>query len=398
MDAQRINSLCDSHLERIIAIRRHIHQHPELSDKEFDTSKLVQEELKRLGIEYHTFDGMNAVMGVIRGAKGAGGTVGLRADMDALPLNENTGLTFSSQNPGVMHACGHDAHTSILLGAASVLQEMRDSFSGTVKLFFQPAEEADGGSKRMIAAGCMENPHVDEVFGLHVGEYLAAGKVGAKKGGINAYSDEFSITVHGKKSHGASPVEGVDAIYTASQVVIGLHGLCSRRVGPTEAVALNVGTFHGGLANNIICDEVKMNVMFRTMDVAVRERVALDIERLVRGICEANGATVDFERRIGCNCQINKDYLVDRLESLSDLVLGENHFETFRWQGLGTEDFCFFGEAAPSIFYYVGSASAPGHAFAPSHSSEFTIDETCISVGMRMQSTMALDALERLSK
>ena len=398
MDAQRINRLCDENLDHVITLRRHIHQHPELSDREFETSALVQRELARLGVEVHTFEGMTAVMGVIRGDKGPGGAVGLRADMDALPLTENTGLPFASENPGVMHACGHDAHTTILLGAAAVLQSMKDSFAGTVKLFFQPAEEADGGSKRMIAQGCMEDPHVDEVYGLHVGEHLAAGQVGAKKGGINAYSDEFAITVRGKKSHGAAPVEGVDAIYVASQVVVALHAMCSRRVGPTEAVALNVGTFHGGMANNIICDEVELSVMFRTMDLEVRERVAAELERTVRGVCDAFGATVDFTRTVGCDCQINNEALVDRLEHNCGVVLGEGRFETFRWQGLGTEDFCYFGQAAPSVFYYVGSASAPGHEFAPSHSSEFTIDERCIDTGMRIQAATALDALERLAK
>ena len=398
MDARRINELCEQNQDRIIGIRRQIHSHPELSDQETETSKLVQAELRRLGVEAHTFAGMTAVMGVIRGGRGPGGTVGLRADMDALPLDERTGLPFASQNPGVMHACGHDAHTSILLGAAAVLQELRDSFAGTVKLFFQPAEEGDGGAKRMIAQGCMENPHVDEVFGLHVGESLAAGQIGAKKGGINAYSDEFTITVRGKKSHGAAPVEGIDAIYVASQIVVALHAMCSRRVGPTEAVALNVGTFHGGRANNIICDEVEMSVMFRTMDLTVRERVAAEMESLTRGICAAHGAQVDFVRQRGCDCQFNDDALVDRLEQVCGAVLGPGHFEPFRWQGLGTEDFCFFGQCAPSVFYYIGSASAPGHPFAPSHSSEFTIDERCIGAGMRIQVGMALDALERLEK
>lgn len=398
MDVQQICRLCDAYLEHTVHIRRHIHQHPELSDKEFETSLMVQTELNRLGIEYHTFPHMTAVMGIIRGAGGAGGAVGLRADMDALPLSEQTGLPFSSQNQGIMHACGHDAHTAILLGTAAVLQEMRGCFSGTVKLLFQPAEEGDGGAKRMISAGCMEQPHVDAVIGLHVEEHLPVGSLSAKNGGINACSDRFSITVRGKKSHGASPSEGVDAIYVASLLVTGLYGLCSRRVAPSEAVALNVGTFHGGEAANIICDEVTLNVMFRTLDQAVRERLAAEIEQFVRSICAANGAGVDFARQIGCDSQINDGALVDRLEAMSTFVLGPDKFVRSDRQSLGTEDFCYFGQAAPSVFYYIGSAAAPGHGFAPAHSSEFTIDEMCIPVGMRMQVAMTLDTLSRLKK
>ena len=256
-----------------VALRREIHSHPELSDREEQTSALVCRELERLNIPYTVLPGMHGVVGMISSGR-EGPTVALRADMDALPIQEQTGLAFASQKEGVMHACGHDVHTAVLLGTASVLAENKALFRGNVKLFFQPAEEGVGGAKRMIAAGCMENPHVEAVFGLHSAPRLPAGKIGTKPGWTSASSDEIKIRVHGKSAHGASPDEGVDAIYIASQLVVALYGLMARRVRGTDSIALNVGKFHAGNrhhAVSVACRK-KCRTVFRGIMVGQRHK------------------------------------------------------------------------------------------------------------------------------
>ena len=268
-----------------VALRREIHSHPELSDREEQTSALVCRELERLNIPYTVLPGMHGVVGMISSGR-EGPTVALRADMDALPIQEQTGLAFASQKEGVMHACGHDVHTAVLLGTASVLAENKALFRGNVKLFFQPAEEGVGGAKRMIAAGCMENPHVEAVFGLHSAPRLPAGKIGTKPGWTSASSDEIKIRVHGKSAHGASPDEGVDAIYIASQLVVALYGLMARRVRGTDSIALNVGKFHAGNANNIICECAELEAMYRTFRADTRQRMKQEICDLVHSLCK----------------------------------------------------------------------------------------------------------------
>ncbi len=395
MDIARIRQLAQQNEENVISLRRQIHRNPELADREFKTSALVRAELDRLGIEYITYPDMTAVVGIVRGAKD-GPTVGLRADMDALPLDERTGLPFASETPGVMHACGHDSHTAMLLGAGYVLQQMRDSFCGNVKLFFQPAEEGNGGSMRMIEAGCMENPHVSEVYGTHIGG-KDLGTLGTKPGPTHAFSDEITIVIHGKKSHGAWPVGGVDAVLVASQVVVATHTLPSRRVSATDSICITVGAIHGGKVSNIVCDRVELEVMFRTLDTETRERVVKEFEDLVHGICAANGATAEFIRSKGYDGQVNEEYLVRRLECIATEILGPGSFIETKTPGLGTEDFCYFGQAAPSVFYHLGSGSAPGHEPAPGHSSEYTINEAAFINGVMINCALALDGLERLN-
>lgn len=375
-----------------VALRREIHSHPELSDREEQTSALVCRELERLNIPYTVLPGMHGVVGMISSGR-EGPTVALRADMDALPIQEQTGLAFASQKESVMHACGHDVHTAVLLGTASVLAENKALFRGNVKLFFQPAEEGVGGAKRMIAAGCMENPHVEAVFGLHSAPRLPAGKIGTKPGWTSASSDEIKIRVHGKSAHGASPDEGVDAIYIASQLVVALYGLMARRVRGTDSIALNVGKFHAGNANNIICECAELEVMYRTFRADTRQRMKQEICDLVHSLCKGFGGWAEITIEEGYDGHANDADRTRRLMELSRELMGEDAFVLRETPDMGTEDFCYFGQKAPAVFFDLGTGSAPGHPVMPLHSSRFTVDEDALYYGILMEAALALDYL-----
>ena len=375
-----------------VALRREIHSHPELSDREEQTSALVCRELERLNIPYTVLPGMHGVVGMISSGR-EGPTVALRADMDALPIQEQTGLAFASQKEGVMHACGHVVHTAVLLGTASVLAENKALFRGNVKLFFQPAEEGVGGAKRMIAAGCMENPHVEAVFGLHSAPRLPAGKIGTKPGWTSASSDEIKIRVHGKSAHGASPDEGVDAIYIASQLVVALYGLMARRVRGTDSIALNVGKFHAGNANNIICECAELEAMYRTFRADTRQRMKQEICDLVHSLCKGFGGWAEITIEEGYDGHANDADRTRRLMELSRELMGEDAFVLRETPDMGTEDFCYFGQKAPAVFFDLGTGSAPGHPVMPLHSSRFTVDEDALYYGILMEAALALDYL-----
>ena len=332
-----------------VALRREIHSHPELSDREEQTSALVCRELERLNIPYTVLPGMHGVVGMISSGR-EGPTVALRADMDALPIQEQTGLAFASQKEGVMHACGHDVHTAVLLGTASVLAENKALFRGNVKLFFQPAEEGVGGAKRMIAAGCMENPHVEAVFGLHSAPRLPAGKIGTKPGWTSASSDEIKIRVHGKSAHGASPDEGVDAIYIASQLVVALYGLMARRVRGTDSIALNVGKFHAGNANNIICECAELEAMYRTFRADTRQRMKQEICDLVHSLCKGFGGWAEITIEEGYDGHANDADRTRRLMELSWELMGEDAFVLRETPDMGTEAFCTLAKRPPRSF------------------------------------------------
>ena len=292
-----------------------------------------------------------------------------------------------------MHACGHDVHTAVLLGTASVLAENKALFRGNVKLFFQPAEEGVGGAKRMIAAGCMENPHVEAVFGLHSAPRLPAGKIGTKPGWTSASSDEIKIRVHGKSAHGASPDEGVDAIYIASQLVVALYGLMARRVRGTDSIALNVGKFHAGNANNIICECAELEAMYRTFRADTRQRMKQEICDLVHSLCKGFGGWAEITIEEGYDGHANDADRTRRLMELSWELMGEDAFVLRETPDMGTEDFCYFGQKAPAVFFDLGTGSAPGHPVMPLHSSRFTVDEDALYYGILMEAALALDYL-----
>ena len=388
--------------EKLTAWRHEIHSHPELSFQETRTAKFVADHLKSLGLEVQTNVGGNGVIGILKGGR-PGPVVALRADMDALPVVELVDVPFKSTlkttyngvETGVMHACGHDMHTAILMGTAEVLTAMRANIPGTVKFFFQPAEEAPpvGGAGPMIAAGAMDNPKVNAVFGLHVGP----GKVGDvyySVGPTSAAADGFKITVHGRQTHGAFPSGGVDPIVIGSQIVMGIQTIISRQVNLTTAPAVvTVGAFHGGLRENIIPDTVVMIGTIRTYDEATRKTIHANLRRTAEQIAISGGGTAVVEITRGYDITRNDTTLT--YASLPSLkrVAGDAHVGT-RNAGTAGEDFSRFAERAPGFFFNLGVTPAGvDPARAVNHSPLFQGDDSALPFGVRLMASVALDYL-----
>jgi amidohydrolase len=371
-------SLLTDIAERAIAIRREIHRFPELGFEEERTAALVERELDALGIE-HRRVAKTGVVGVVRGALD-GAVAGLRADMDALPLTERSGEPFSSEVPGKMHACGHDAHTAMLLGAARVLQEDRANLHGTAVLLFQPAEEGPGGALPMIEAGALDDPAVDAVAMLHVDVRLDTGTVGFIPGACNAAADEFHVTIVGRGGHGASPHTAVDAIPAAAAVVLALQNIAARETDPMNTVVVTIGTIEGGYRNNIIADRVTMSGTFRSQDPEIRRGLEHRARRIVEGIAAAYGSTGTLEVIYGYPAVINDAGLAATfrayLESVSDIPV-ERPPAT-----MGGEDFAYFAERVPGLLIRHGIRNAAAGSVHPGHSPEFRVDEGALRFGI----------------
>ncbi|HEY0776873.1 MAG TPA: amidohydrolase, partial [Gemmatirosa sp.] len=378
-----------------------VHQHPELGTQEVRTSKLVADHLRTLGVEVRTDVGGHGVVGVLHGGR-PGRVVALRADMDALPVTEMVDLPFRSvakasyngRTVGVMHACGHDNHVAILMGVATVLAGMRTRLPGTVVFLFQPAEEGPGGAKPMIEQGAMDNPKVDAVFGLHVVPD-SLGHVSYRPGAMMASSDEFTIIVHGKQTHGAHPSGGVDPIVVSSEIVLAAQTIVSRQIDLAQSMAvLSFGIINGGVRNNIIPDSVYLNGTIRTLDPAIREQVIQRLVKTATHIAEASGARADV--------RIDSGYPVN----VSNPALTERMIPTLRWAAgatgvhempanLASEDFSYFAQRAPGMFVTLGVVPAgqdPAKA-ASNHSPLFFADEHALPIGVRTMAALAVDYL-----
>ncbi len=379
--------------EQAALLRRTIHAHPERGNCEIETAALAARTLERLGFEVSRPVG-TAVVGLLRGGS-PGKTVALRADMDALPVEEATGLPCASRVPGVMHACGHDMHTAGLLGAAMVLADHREALHGCVKLLFQPDEEGDGGARRMIDAGCMENPHVDAVFGAHVTPDLPAGSVGFRYGKAYAASDMFTVRVLGRGCHGASPHEGVDAVAAGAQMVCALQSIVSRRVAPTDAAVVTVGAFHGGDAGNVIAETAELKGILRTLGPESRANVRRWFREAVEGVCAATGARAEIELRESYPGVVNDDPSVDFARDVAARLLGRDRVSVIGAPTMGTEDFGEFLRVAPGCFWHLGVRSdAPGSG-EPLHSPRFTPDEAALLPLVALHSAIAMAYLSR---
>ncbi len=373
-------------------IRRDLHRHPELSGHEVRTAGLVCRELEKLGVEYTLMDDIHAVVGVIRSGK-PGRTVALRGDMDALPLQEQTGLPFASENPGVMHACGHDAHTAMVLGAASVLAKHRDAFTGNVKLFFQPSEEFYGGALPMIERGCMEDPHVDAAFALHVSPSRPVGQMTSRSGTMHASSDRIRISVYGSACHGAHPNNGIDAVWIAARIVGELYAIQARRVEPTEPMLVNLGTISGGTANNIVCDRVDLGGTMRCIRQETRERMVREMTELVEKTAASLGGRAEFHIDYGYVPVYNDPELFSRFRRVAHEVMGPDSLPEMETPNLGAEDFAFFGQRVPAVLFNLGVGCAPGHEASALHSDRFTLDEDAFAGGIMMHCALVLDYL-----
>jgi len=386
----------------VVAWRRDIHQHPELSFHETRTSALVAAHLRSLGIEVQTGVGGNGVVGILRGGR-PGPVVALRADMDALPVTELVDVPFKStvramyngQEVGVMHACGHDNHVAILMGTAQVLTAMKDRLPGTVKFIFQPAEESPpGGALPMIEAGVLENPKVDAIFGLHVGPG-PLGTVGYRAGPASASGDNFRIVVHGKQTHGAMPWAGVDPIVVGSQIVLGLQTIMTRQVDLSAANAiLTVGAFNAGNRTNIIPDSAVLIGTVRTFDENVRKEIHARIKKTAESIAQSAGATADAQIEIGYPVMANDAALTARMVPTLQRAAGaKNVFESQRTTT--SEDFSRYAQRVPGMFVGLGvtSPNKDWRTAATNHSPLFEADEAALPIGVRVMASLAIDYL-----
>lgn len=370
--------------EWLVEVRRDFHMHPEFGMEEHRTSEMIAKYLEEMGIEYEKGVANTGVVGIIRG-KEKGKTVALRADMDALPIEEKNKVSYKSKTKGKMHACGHDAHMTIVLGAAKLLSNMKDSLKGNIKLFFQPAEETVGGAKPMIEEGVMENPKVDAVFGLHVSPEIPTGSIGIKYGKMNASSDAIKIVINGESTHGAYPHSGIDAIVIAGHVITALQTIVSRNIDPRNSAVVTLGAINGGTKGNIIADKVEMIGTVRTLDPEIREKVLTRIENTVKNISESLGGNGEVIIEEGYSPLINDNDMVEMVKANAIELLGRNKVKIIEDLSLGVEDFAYFLQKAPGAFFRLGSGNLEKGIIHDGHHCNFDIDEDCLSIGVALQ-------------
>lgn len=378
--------------EELINLRRNFHSSPELGFEEYETSKKIKEFLEKEGIEYKEVSG-TGICAIIRGSGDK--TIGLRADIDALPLEDKKTSPYSSKVKGRMHACGHDGHTTILLGAAKLLNSIKDELKGNIKLFFEPAEETVGGARFMIKEGILENPHVDCVIGLHVDEGIDCGKIGIKRGVVNAASNPFTITIKGKGGHGAHPDSTIDPIVIASQVVLSLQTIVSREIPPTDPIVLTIGSIHGGTAQNIIPEEVKLSGIIRTMRSEHREYVKERLKEVVEGIVHSMRGSCTIEIEESYPCLYNNDHVLDLVENSAKAIIGKENIKELESPSMGVESFAYFSMERPSAFYFLGVRNEEKGIVHPAHGSLFDIDEDALPIGVAIQCKAAFDYLSK---
>lgn len=379
----KIKDLARSYAPDYIAIRQHLHAHPELSYQEFETSKLVQQQLESLGIPYE-IKAETGVIGLIKGQNPASRIIALRADMDALPIQEENEVPYKSQNPGIMHACGHDVHTSCLLGAARILQETRAEWEGTVKLIFQPGEEKNpGGASLLIKEGVLENPAPKAIVGLHVHPGLAVGKLSFRAGQAMASADEIYITVRGKGGHAASPHLCIDPILIASHLIVALQQLISRHNDPFNPSVLSITAFNGGTTTNIIPDEVKLKGTFRAMNETWRFRAHELLRQTAEGIVQGMGGELDLHIDVGYPSVFNHEGLHQVAVQKAKAFVGDNHVSETE-KRMGAEDFGYYSQKIPGCFFRLGVMNREKGITAGVHTPRFDIDESAIEIGMGM--------------
>jgi amidohydrolase len=373
------------------ALRRHLHANPELSFKETQTAAFVTQQLQEMGLQPYSVAG-TGVVALIEGQSG-GPVVALRGDMDALPIQELSDVPYKSTNPGVMHACGHDVHTTCLLGAARLLTELRGEFKGTVKLLFQPGEELlPGGASLMIKDGVLENPAPMEVLGQHVFPRLPVGQIGVRSGRYMASTDELYLKVKGKGGHGAMPELNLDPVLVAAHLIVAAQQIVSRRANPKLPSVLSFGKVIANGATNVIPDEVYIEGTFRTLDEQWRNEAHQHLRQLCEGLAASMGAVCELEIRRGYPCLDNNPAVTARVRTAAEAYLGaENVIELDQW--LAAEDFAYFSQAAPACFYRLGTRAADGRFAASVHTPTFDIDEQALSIGAGLMAWLTLQEL-----
>lgn len=412
-----LDNLVREVMPEVVRIRRLIHSHPELGFEETETSKVCAEALHNAGLDVMTGIARTGIVGTLRGAR-SGQTVALRADMDALPIPEETGLPFSSRVAGLMHACGHDGHVAIVLGAAMVLARLRDKLEGTVKFIFQPDEEGLGGAKEMISAGVLDNPRVDAIFALHLWPDIPFGHVGIHKGPAMAALDKVFIRIRGRGGHVATPHKGADALVAASLLVLAMQTLASREVDPLEPVVVGIGQLKAGRAHNTIADSAELIGTVRTLDPWLRQTMPRLIDRKVRGIAESTGVEYDFDYTFGCPPVINNPKVADMVVEVCKIIPEVKKVSVLTRPSMIGEDFAYYLQTTPGAMLLLGAGAettgdkVPGtcvgdtggyagmehrtvQAAYPLHHSRFDFPEEALAIGVKAMTTLVLRFLRQ---
>lgn len=389
MLAEKIKALAATHAGEFIGVRRHLHAHPELSYQEFATSQYVQERLQQEGIAFEVM-ATTGIVATIQGKNPNSRVIALRADMDALPIQEENQVPYCSTKPGVMHACGHDVHTTILMGAARILQQLKDEWEGTVKLLFQPGEEKNpGGASYMIRDGALENPKPLGIIALHVHPGLDVGKLSFRTGRVMASADEIYITIRSKGGHAAAPHLTADTILIASQLVVSLQQVISRNNNPTSPSVLSICSFQGGFTTNVIPSEVKLMGTFRAMDEAWRFKAHELIKQQAIGLVTAMGAEADVHIDVGYPTVDNDPALTNKAWQLAEQYMGKTNVEETEMR-MGAEDFGYYTQQIPGCFFRLGVRNEAKGIVHNVHTPKFDIDESAIAIGMGNMAWLAV--------
>jgi len=380
---EKIKQLAKQYAPEFIEARHHLHAHPELSYKEFETSKFVQQKLTEFGIPFE-IKAITGVIGLIEGKNPSKRIIALRADMDALPIKEENDVTYKSQNEGIMHACGHDVHTSVLLGASKILSELKHEFEGTIKLIFQPGEERNpGGASLLIKEGVLENPKPQAITALHVHPGLPTGKLSFRSGVVMASADEIYITVKGKGGHAAAPHITTDTILIASHLVVALQQIISRNRNPFSPSVLTISSFQGGYTTNVIPSEVKLMGTFRAMDEEWRFKAHELIRKEAVGLVESMGAEIDLHIDVGYPVVQNNEKLNLLAVEQAEIFMGKENISETEMR-MGAEDFGYYTQKIPGCFFRLGVMNEAKGITSGVHTPTFNIDESAIEIGMGM--------------
>ena len=387
---EKIKELAAHGQSENIAIRRHLHAHPELSYQEFETCKFVQAQLTKIGIPY-TVIATTGVLGIIEGKNPSKRVIALRADMDALPILEENDIEYKSKNEGVMHACGHDVHTTILLGAAKILWELRHEFEGTIKLLFQPGEEKNpGGASYMIRDGALQNPTPQGIIGLHVHPGLPFGKLSFRKGRVMASADELYVSIKSSGGHAATPHQTVDTVLVAAQLITSLQTIISRNRNPQNPSVLSICSIHGGNTTNVIPSEVKLMGTFRAMDEGWRFQAHELMLQQAKGLAIATGAEIDFRVDVGYPTVVNEPMITEAAWKLADQYMGAENVEETELR-MGAEDFGYYSQVIPGCFFRLGVRNEEKDAIHNVHTPVFKIDEDAIANGVGMMAWLGIN-------
>lgn len=391
----KIKNLADAYYNELVAIRRHLHAHPELSFEEKETAAYISNKLAELGIEHTTNIGGHGIVGIIKGKNPDKKIIALRADIDALPIEEKNNCDYASKNIGVMHACGHDVHTTSLLGAAKILNELKEHFEGSIKLIFQPAEEKlPGGASIMIKEGVLKNPAVEVIFGQHVLPQLETGKVAFKSGIAMASCDEIYLTVKGKGGHGAVPHLTIDPILIASHIVVALQSVVSRNANPIMPSVLSIGRFIANGATNVIPEEVKLEGTFRTFDEQWRKEAHLKIKTICENIATSFGGICEVNIEKGYPFLKNDEQTTNASFALAQQYLGTENVEEMPAR-MTAEDFSYYSQEVPACFYRLGTGNILKGITSSIHTPTFDVDENCLKIGSGLMAWIAIKKLNQ---